>query len=304
MLFLAQTKTNKPEDAILRMIVFLDLFDFPLTAYEIFIKLDRLFSLFSVSQALTNLVAAGRLEEGQGFYFLPGRSALLLIRNRRYNYSCAKLKIAHRFSFFFSLFPGVKAVAVVNFIGSHNLRQGSDIDFFIITATRRIWLSRLFCAGFTKFLGHRPTKQRKQDKICLSFYVTEDELDLSGLALSGESDPYFYHWLRGVKPLAGKRQVWQKFWQANRINNFSGDSLLGEEIGGGQANGGRWGDFWEKVAKMLQLKIMAPPLKAAMNKSDGVIISDGILKLYLVDRRREFTHKFQQKINEIAAPLN
>ena len=49
---------------------------------------------------------------------------------------------------------------------------------------------------------------------------------------------------------------------------------------------------------------MAPPLRLAMNNSEGVVISDQILKLYLIDNRRQFAHKFNAKINEIFAKNN
>lgn len=44
---------------------------------------------------------------------------------------------------------------------------------------------------------------------------------------------------------------------------------------------------------------MPPALKAAANNSDGVVIRDNILKLYLSDRRREYAEKYGNKINEI-----
>ncbi len=298
------------ELAILEQIVFLDLFDYPLTAYEVFSKMGKGVSLEVVWICLEKLVEMEIIAEADGFYFLKGRRDIIEVRNRRYNYSCSKLKIARRFSFLFSWFPGVKAVAAVNFIGGHNLRQGSDIDFFIITATRRIWLSRLFCAGAAKLLNRRPTRLRKKDKICLSFYVADSSLDLSNLALAGQADPYFYHWLQGVLPLSGNKTIWKKFQEANRLGNVYEDTSYYADTDYSQTNsaiqpiGRKLVDFLEKAAKMLQLKIMAPDLKAAMNKSDGVVVSDEVLKLYLSDRRLEFADKFNNKLNEVTSPLN
>jgi len=292
------------EFSVLEQIVFLDLFDYPLTAYEIFVKMDRRVALEVVWSCLEKLVAVKALTEADGFYFLKGRESIVATRNRHYNYSCFKLNIARRFSFIFSLFPGVRAVAAVNFIGGHNLRQESDIDFFIITATRRIWLSRLFCAGIAKLLNQRPTRLRKQDKICLSFYVAESKLDLSSLTLTDQIDPYFYHWLRGILPLRGEKIVWRKFWAANGLEDIYADASNNQNSQLNYSRNWRLADSLESAAKMLQLKIMSPALKEAMNKSDGVVISDEVLKLYLSDRRREFANKFKIKLNEVTAPFN
>ena len=60
----------------------------------------------------------------------------------------------------------------------------------------------------------------------------------------------------------------------------------------------------EKLVKKWQLKIMSPALKKEMNNSDGVVINDQVLKLYLGDRRREFLDKFNCKINEIFQKIN
>ncbi|HZJ40844.1 MAG TPA: hypothetical protein VFD16_01100, partial [Candidatus Saccharimonadales bacterium] len=63
-------------------------------------------------------------------------------------------------------------------------------------------------------------------------------------------------------------------------------------------------DALEKLAKNLQLKIMSPALKLAMNNSDGVFVSDSVLKLYLGDRRRLFAEKFKSKYDELLQKIN
>lgn len=282
--------------AILRPLVFLDLFDYPLTSYEIWRYLDKRLPLNLIVEAARVLIPEV-IQEKDGFYFLSGRQEIVEIRKIRYNYSCHKIKKAKRFARAFALLPFVKTIAVANFIGDHNLRAEGDIDFFIITSARRIWLSRLFCAGLAKLLNSRPTAEKKRDKICLSFYIAQDRLDIRDLALSND-DPYFYYWLRGLLPIYNHDNSYQQFLAANglvdndsqpptRFNNYS-----------------FWGDRLEKIAKVLQLKIMSPALRRAMNNSDGVYISDSVLKLYLGDRRRLFAEKFKSKYDEFFQKIN
>jgi hypothetical protein len=110
--------------SILEPIVFCDLFEYPLTAYEIWKYTKKQLALEAVFILLQQLVVRGDIvSENNGFYFLKGREYILEMRQKRYNYSCAKLKIASRFSRLFALVPFVKTVAVANFIGDHNVRE-------------------------------------------------------------------------------------------------------------------------------------------------------------------------------------
>jgi hypothetical protein len=279
---------------ILKPLVFLDLFDFPLTAYEIWHYLGRRGSLADLSLILEKL-SPEIVNQQDGFYFLSGRENIVTTRKIRYNYSCAKIKIAKRFARAFRILPFVKTIAVANFIGDHNLRQEGDIDFFIITSARRIWLSRLFCAGLAKLLNSRPTAKNKRDKICLSFYISQEHLDVRDLAL-GDDDPYFYYWLRGLLPIYDSGDFYHQFLAANKLTT----EIL--PIPGTPVPA--WVDGLEKLARRWQLKIMSPALRQAMNNSDGVFISDSVLKLYLGDRRRLFAAKFKSNYDELLQKIN
>lgn len=300
------TSEKNIAEVVLSPVIFFDLFDYPVTAYEVWRYLDKQAVFTEIIFTLDDLVHKNILGKKNGFYYLLGREAIIDIRQRRFNYSCAKIKKARLFIKLFSFFPFIKLVAVANSIGAYNLRQGSDIDFFIITATNRIWLSRFISAGLAKVLRLRPTGQNKKDKICLSFYITESALNLKNLELA-DGDPYFYYWLRGLRPIYNKNKAWVNFLQANnllldnkvnKLDNLKQEEHLSINI---KPRCQRLGTALEKIVKKIQLKIMAEPLRLAMNNSDGVVISDQILKLYLVDNRREFASKFNLKINEIFA---
>jgi len=275
-------KSDKLEEAIIRVVAFFDLFNYPLTLYELKNYLDIDVGLKELEDFL---IGINLIEERDGFYFLSGREEIIAIRQSRYNYTNRKIKIAKRFTRFFRLLPFIKMIAISNSIGAHNLREGSDIDFFIITSPKRIWLSRLFCAGLAKMLHSRPTVNNKKDKICLSFYVTENHLNLSDLKLPSQ-DPYFDYWIKSLILLYNRDKMYEKFLEAN-CNNID------------NKNGSSGKSILENLAKKLQLRIMSSELKKEMNCSDGVVVDNDILKLYLHDRRREFLEKYNNKIHEI-----
>jgi len=284
---------NQEDDldkAIIKMITFFDLFAYPLTAYEIYSYLDKRSPLFKILHILPELKL---IEQKNGFYFLTGREEIITTRQTRHNYSVRKLKIARRFSRLFSLLPFVKVVALANSLGQHNLRDGSDIDFFIITAPRRIWLSRLYCTGLAKLLHRRPTAKTKKDKLCLSFYLAEDHLNLADLKLAG-GDPYFEYWQRSLVLLYNKKRTYEDFLAANQSVPFPPTTTA-------KINSPRkfCGNFLEEISRRLQLTIMAPELKGKINQNSGVVINDSVLKLYLIDRRQEFLIKYEKKLQQL-----
>ncbi len=305
-MFQEDLKTNRSlRTEILKMIIFFDLFNSPLTSYEIWQHFNQQYKFKTIQQILkqetenfnsTEELSAQRIiQEKNGFYFLTGREEIIIIRRQRYNYFYRKLKIARRFTRFFSYLPFVQVVALANMLGSYNLRDGSDIDFFIITAPKRIWLSRLYCTGLAKLLNSRPNQRTKKDRICLSFYLSEEHLNLEDLHLTAV-DPYFDYWQSGLFLLFNRSEVYQQFLQSKSKN------LEKKEINSLKLTATRQQtvlDYLEQGAKKLQFLIMPKNLKLLMNNSDGVVVNDQVLKFYQHDRRQEFASRYAHKIQQL-----
>lgn len=295
-------KTKKQEE-ILKIIAFYDIFSFPLTIFEIKKLLFPLSNLSEIETILELEPISSKLERKNGFYFLKGRAEIINSRNRRYNYSLRKIKTAKFFAKIFAKLPFVLTVYLVNSIGNYNLRDDSDIDFFIITKNKRIWLSRFFCAGLMKLLNKRPNKKTKKDKICLSFYLSEDNLNLSDLKIK-DGDPYFDFWEKNLLLLEDKKNVNQKFLQVNNLEFYydlgrvqnsptpkNKTSLVGYLM-----------NYFENLSYKLQVKIMPLKLRQAAEIKDvygGVVLSDNIIKLYLKDRRLEIKKKYEEKLAQL-----
>jgi len=289
---------DKINETIIQVVVFFDLFDFPVTAYELWQYLDKKVSLQDI---LCVLESRSEIESKNGLYFLAGRGEILKIRQARHNYYWRKYKIAQRFVGYFSFLPFIKVIALANSIGQFNLRDGSDIDFFIITSVRRIWLTRLFCAGIAKILNSRPTPKNKKDKICLSFYISEGNLNLDNLQIV-DGDPYFFFWLRSLVLLYNKDKVYEKFLVANRLSFSEVFGQLADNMPVTEQKivaPSQMLNFFEQEARKIQLIVMSPALKKAMNNSIGVVINDNIIKLYLQDKRLEYAEKYANRIRQI-----
>lgn len=296
---------------IIKTLIFFDLFLHPLTAYELWRYLNLKTSFAEVESESRTLFEKSFLAMKDGFYFLPGKENLVNIRHERYHFTNRKLNIAFQAVKLFKLIPTVKFVALSNLIGRHNLRDGSDIDIFIITKKNRVWLTRLFCAGSMKLLGRRPTLKDKRDKICLSFYVDEDNLDL-GTLTNGPTDYYFQFWLAGLYPLYDHSFYHQRLMLANSwLKTYlpNGDFLLNNNAYRESTNTWRskvfnnniiyrFLDLIEYWSQAIQWKIMPNKLKEKANIDSRVIIRDGVLKLYLIDRREEFRKRYEEEVKK------
>jgi len=220
-------KEKEMVEAIIKVIAFFDIFDFPLTSFEIWQYLGMKCELAEVLAILNEVIQPplpllpGRwIESKNGFYFLAGRSQIINLRLERYNFTDRKFKRARLIARIFKIIPWIKMMAVSNLMGAHNLKDESDIDWFIITQAGRLWLTRFFCAAFIKLLGLRPTKSQARDKICLSFFISDDNLALNHLRLKAKKeqekdDIYFTYWLAGLAPIYNLNRAYEEFISAN-----------------------------------------------------------------------------------------
>jgi len=292
--------------AITRVVAFFDIFDFPVTAQEIWKFCDWQCGLDEVVNFLNE--SNDFLEQNAVFYFLPGRADLCDKRIEKIIIAQKKYQKAMHVTKLFRFIPWIKMIAISNVIGQDNVKEESDIDLFVITEPNRIWITRFVSVVMLKILGLRPKPNDVQDKICLSFFVSENNLNLKNLQI--DNDVYFYFWLTNLLPIHNQNNIYKKLIQANdwlweKMPNWSGNAemnawMLKKEnsifyrdiidlfIGGLDAN-----------LKNYQLKIMSPILKELMNKDTRVVVNDGVLKLISNDRREYYRDLYIKKIKEL-----
>ncbi len=294
------------QKSIIATLAFFDIFDYPLTLLELW-RWSYGFeaSLAEVEEILSSLVG---VENQSGFYFLAGRSAIVKTRLDKYNIAEDKFVWARRAAWLLGKLPFIRLVAVCNTLAYNNSRPEADIDFFIVTAKNRIWTARLINVFLFQFLGWRPTAEKRQNKICLSFFVSEDGLNLQPAVL-GEEDVYFHFWLATLLPLYDQGGYYQKFLAANKwLKNYLPNS---QEYILNQRRMVRPSfslikkilelhpNWLEKFYKYWQLKLLNKKLKALMNQGTSVMVSDKILKFHPIDKRKEYGELWRRKLAAI-----
>ena len=112
-----------------------------------------------------------------------------------------------------SWIPGLRMVAVVNSLSMYATHEGSDIDLFVITAKNRMWFVRVLMT--LSFWIHGVWRHREDiaGNFCLSFFIEEDAMDMSQIAL--EDDIYLFFWMYYMKPILVVGDTWGHFLVQN-----------------------------------------------------------------------------------------
>jgi len=293
-------------EAIIRTVCYFDLFDFPLSRAEVGDWLFGADSRFTIQDSRTTpveggahieaLIADGVLKEENGFVSLFDRDGLGAVRAERKIFSDRKWKRARTWARVFAALPGVELVGIGNTLAYNNARDESDIDFFIVAAPGAIWRTRFFCAALAAALDLRPKGNDNRDKLCLSFFVTTEALDMQALAM-GDEDIYMHYWTRQMTPLAGNNEAFELF----RVENPEVEPR-------------------EKIDRSIFLRALFSPLAlfpgtfmrswqkrhfpkdllAAEARHDGsVIVSDAVLKFHVNDRRADIYDRWQKRVKSI-----
>ena len=304
--------------SILNTIIYFDIFDYPLTAMELFQWLFGDYQLQATSYKLGDVLDAlessqylkDRVSQKNGFYFLKWREAIVQTRLKRYNLAQRKYKRLLWISKILSYFPFVQMIAVCNTLAYNNTREESDIDLFIIAKESRVWLVRFLTVSFLTLLRLRPKPYNLKDKICLSFFVDEKNLDLKKFAM--QNDIYLPFWIAQLVSVYQRENTYEKFlsqnkWVKENIQNASKYNLNPARL----VRNGLFKEIIKRVfefindqllfnlpsilAKKYQNNIMPDHLRAMANKDTRVVINDSVLKFHDNDSREKYWNLFKQK---------
>lgn len=313
-------KPDEGQQATQKTLAYFDLSDFPLTVDE----LQR----FGWQAHIDSPSPDGNgWSFRDGYYFLPSRDEIIQKRQQSEALSQKKLTIARRAAKLIRSVPFVRAILVCNSVAMGTARPESDIDFFIITAPKRVWIARLFTNLILKLFGLR-VGRKTADKVCLCFFVDSDHLDLAHLKIA-DDDVYLIYWINMLVPVYDPESMHEKFLEANRWTNeflpnrrkaitqrlrrYVGAADGADKIGfvgriwkkiWEAMWRGAYGDLIEQQAKGFQLAKMRFSLKEKSRVDNKeVVLTDSIIKLHENDARRRIREQWLDKIKELAQSL-
>lgn len=207
--------------------------------------------------------------------------------------------------------PFVKMIAVCNNLAFGKIDETSDIDLFVVAKSGRLFIVRTFVTFLLHVLGVRRHGNKIAGRFCLSFFVDEEAVDLSGIAL--ERDIYLAFWVRSLVPVIDdgfSAQFLEKNWwildyfevdenlvlRNDRVFKSGSFKCFLNRIFGFVLRG-RFGDFIEKKLEKWQLKRAGEKALLASEES-SLLIGEHILKFHNVDRRRKYRGLWQDRFGE------
>lgn len=162
--------------AVLLTITYADLFDFPLTAEEVYVRLIRGgFDRRSVADSLDTLLSE-YLGRRRDLYFIRGRENLPLRREMCAQRASRLWQAGRRYGVWLSRVPFVRMVAISGSLAVNNADEKADIDLFCITAAKRLWIARLFIVPLSKITRRLP--RLFPYYLCVNYVLSEAALEV------------------------------------------------------------------------------------------------------------------------------
>lgn len=206
---------NAIDEAILRTIIYGDVFSFPMTPQEIhhFLISDISYDLQFVENALAHSrYLAQMVEQSDGLVALSGRGDLIPLRLQREQDSLYLMDAATRYGRWLTRMPFVRMVGLTGALAVHNAANThDDIDYMLVTKAGRVWMARAF-----SILWVRIGKLRGVT-LCPNFVLAETSL------AHAPEDLYIAHEIAQLLPLSGvniyqqmrKENGWELSYLAN-----------------------------------------------------------------------------------------
>lgn len=305
---------EKIRHSVIQTLAYMDQFDHPLTARELYQWLwnpPEHLSFSHFFQILEQGLAS--VETKEGWYFLPGREEIIHVRQARIGYLEPKMKIAKRGAAVLGMLPFIDGVFVCNTVAGGVLSKESDIDVFVIVRSGRLWTARFIATLILTLAGLRRAGKDVADKICLSFYITEKHLNLKDIRM-GNDDIYLYIWMTQLLPLFDPQDLLTQFQEKNgwvrahlphgfRPVSLSSDWRVSQQTGLRYVlkKGielllrGRIGSWIEGAIKRLQqAKMNRNKTSVQHQQTSAVILSDTMLKFHETDRRAHYRDEWKK----------
>ncbi|MBS1683009.1 MAG: nucleotidyltransferase domain-containing protein [Bacteroidetes bacterium] len=167
-----KTETAADDKAIIRTLLYFDIFDYPLATEEItrFLPIEL---NSSIEDNLSSLVRLKKIFRCGKFYSIQDKPSLADRRIKGNLLAEKKIKTAKKYSRLVSFFPFVRAIMLSGSISKGFMDEKSDIDYFIITEKNRLWIVRTLLALFRRLVLFNSHKN-----LCTNYFVDTDNLEI------------------------------------------------------------------------------------------------------------------------------
>ena len=191
--------------AILRTLLYYDIWHFPLTLEELYAFLPlRVNSPGSFRDFLEEHGPGPMVGEQHGYYFIRASGEMVVpLRKRREHHARFMWRMARLSTHILKRCPFVRAVFVSGELSKNATQRNSDVDFVIITVPGRLWIARTLMIVFKKTV-----LLNRKKFFCVNYHVSEKHFTLD------ERNVYVATEVAHMKPLFNA-SVFSEYLRAN-----------------------------------------------------------------------------------------
>ena len=202
---LTKEMAQKLQRAIVQTVAYVDGFDYPLTAAEIHryligIPADLNWIEYLLQQ---ETLVPKQLHHYDNYYMLPGRQAMVRIRQQREQIAQQLWPQALHYGRLLAQLPFVRMVGVTGSLAVNNTDTDADLDYLLVTENGHLWTSRALSLLVVKLAA------RRDIVVCPNYFISQRALDM------GDHSLYMAHEVIQMIPLSGML-IYERFRQVNR----------------------------------------------------------------------------------------
>lgn len=161
-------------EQVIKTLLYFDIFNYPLKADEVynFLRIHNT-SETSVVLCLNSLAERNQIFRFGDFYSLQGDERIIHRRIQGNKKADKFLKVAKTKARFIARFPFVRAVMASGSLSKGYMDEKSDLDFFIVTESKRLWIARTLLVLYKRIFLFN-----SHNRFCVNYFIDTAHLEI------------------------------------------------------------------------------------------------------------------------------
>ncbi len=169
-----ETKCSSLQVAIIKTILYFDVFKYPITAIELHRFCQNIHANSEeINEAMDGLIKRNLVKTMNGFIFIGNGEAMIKRRVEGNLMAKKYYQKAWKYSKIISFFPYVEGIGITGSLSKNYMEKESDIDYFIISKSGRLWVCRTFLVLFKKIF-----LLNSHQYFCINYFIDTDSLEI------------------------------------------------------------------------------------------------------------------------------
>jgi len=286
-------------NAILKTLIYSDIFDYPLKKQEIY---RYLIADEKISEEFLDKILSldnYRIISKDNYYCLLGRENIIKKRIQREKESRIKLQIAQTIIKRISFLPTILFVGISGALAMENAEKKDDIDLFIITQKNTLWLTRLILIVLLKIMGKYRKRGDKNvaNKICLNMFLDQGSLKLP----IERQNLYSAHEIVQLLPIFERQNIYQFFLNSNRwVYKFLPNAVNKKATNIIKSQGYFFSSVFNFIFFFIPLELLSKKIQLHFIEKHKTVetVSDRMLAFHPIDYNKQTNLFYENRLKE------